>query len=152
MSVSLFSASMPDTEKNHAVPAAAPEDYRSIVRQMLAGLGERAAVKERRRGARRPFPFPVSLIPVAPDGQVADGKEIVVLGKQLSERGLDFYHREPLPYRRMIAAFESGGRQIRLLIDLTWCRFNRYGWYDSGGRFLDMVDSTLAEPPHELTA
>jgi len=60
---------------------------------------------------------------------------------------LGFYHPHPLPYRRMIVSLETGdGRWLSFLIDLTWCRFTKQGWYESGGRFLQPVD-----PPIELT-
>jgi hypothetical protein len=46
----------------------------------------------------------------------------------------------------MIASLESGnGRWLGFLIDLTWCRFNRHGWYESGGRFLQAVLSPVEE-------
>jgi len=30
-------------------------------------------------------------------------------------------------------------------VDLAWCRFNRHGWYDNGGRFTAVVPSPLSE-------
>jgi hypothetical protein len=66
---------------------------------------------------------------------------LVVVGKNLSEEGLGFYHQQPLPYRRAIITLEdNSGRSVSLLIDLSWCRFTRQGWYDSGGRFLEIVE------------
>ena len=56
-----------------------------------------------------------------------------------SEHGMGFYHPKPLPYRRMIASVESGGRWIGFLVDLKWCRFTQQGWYESGGRYLQSV-------------
>ena len=45
----------------------------------------------------------------------------------------------------MIATLESAAEErISFLIDLNWCRFTRHGWYESGGRFLD-----VATPPVE---
>jgi hypothetical protein len=42
----------------------------------------------------------------------------------------------------MIVALETaGGDRLRLLIDVTWCRFTEQGWYESGGRFLQTVPS-----------
>ena len=40
----------------------------------------------------------------------------------------------------MIALLETaGGARLAFLIDLTWCRFKRQGWYESGGRFLQVA-------------
>jgi hypothetical protein len=92
---------------------------------------------ERRRDRRYPFPYPIRLVPVTADGCTPDGDEIVVLGKHLSEHGLDFYHRDPLPHRWVLAIFDAGpAGQITRLMELTWCRFGQHGWYENGGRFL----------------
>ena len=96
---------------------------------------------ERRRLMRWLYPYPVYLTPVD-DGGFPE--PIVVIGKQLSPHGLDFYHREPVPYRRVIASLEGGEQGwIGLLLELAWCRFSRHGWYDNGGRFLAVVDSPM---------
>ena len=74
------------------------------------------------------------------------GETIVVLGKHLSERGLDFYYEAPLPHRRVIASWEGrDGIWLALLLDLRWCRSTKHGWYENGGRFLQVVPSPLSE-------
>ena len=41
----------------------------------------------------------------------------------------------------MIASLETpGGDWIGFLIDISWCRFTQHGWYDSGGRLLQVVE------------
>ena len=43
-----------------------------------------------------------------------------------------------------VASLEQGPDQwIGFLMDLHWCRFTRYGWYESGGRFLQIIPSPL---------
>ena len=70
----------------------------------------------------------------------------MVVGKDISEHGLGFYHQAPLPHRRMIASLESShGRWHGFLIDLNWCRFTKGGWYESGGRLLKAVLSPMEE-------
>jgi hypothetical protein len=72
------------------------------------------------------------------------GQTLVVIGKHLSEHGLDFYHRQPVPQRRVIASLDGGSAGwVGLLLELNWCRFTRHGWYDNGGRFVAIVDSPL---------
>jgi hypothetical protein len=101
-------------------------------------------VVERRRDWRYPYPYLAYLTPVGADGVTPQGEPVVVVGKHLSEHGFGFYHREPLPYRRMIVSLEAaGGARLGFLIDLSWCRFTRQGWYESGGRFLQAVPSPL---------
>lgn len=98
---------------------------------------------ERRREQRYPYPHPIHLTPVGTrGGGTADC--LVVIGKQISLHGLDFYHAEPIPHGRVIASLDAGDRGwIGLLMELAWCRFSRHGVYDNGGRFLAVVDSPL---------
>jgi hypothetical protein len=133
---SLDAASMP----------ALPDTLRKQVRGLLAGLTPRGDAVERRNDWRYPYPYLIHLTPVGRDGTTPIGERIVVPGKQLSEHGLGFYHQEPLPYRRMIASLESStGARLAFLIDLTWCRFMRCGWYESGGRFLQTAACPLGD-------
>jgi hypothetical protein len=88
----------------------------------------------------------VYLTPLGPDGVSPQLPSIVVVGKTLSEHGLGFFHKQVLPYRRMIASLESSrGQWVGFLIDIKWCRFTEHGWYDSGGRFLQTVPSPVGK-------
>jgi hypothetical protein len=101
---------------------------------------------ERRRETRYPFPYLVHLTPVGPDGVTPAGETIVVVGKHVSQHGLGFFHPKPLVHRRMIASLQTdAGRWHAFLVDLSWCRFTRQGWYESGGRFLDIADSPMEQ-------
>jgi hypothetical protein len=121
-------------------------EVRAQVRGLLTALQQRNALAERRREGRYPFPHLIYLTPVGKDGMPPEGDTIVVVGKHLSERGLGFYHPKPLPYRHMIASLELADEQcVAFLIDLSWCRFMRQGWYESGGRFLQSVVSPLID-------
>lgn len=110
-------------------------------RCLLASIIPTTRVVERRRDQRYAFAQLVVLTTVSDDGVTPLEESRVVVGKQLSERGLGFFHPEPLPYRRVIASMElETGRWISFLLDVSWCRFTRYGWYESGGRFLHVAD------------
>lgn len=129
-------------------PQGSEEDHtiRSQIQLVLSSPFPERELAERRREKRHPYPYPIYLSPVSRDGRTPEGKTIVVVGKHLSEHGLDFYHREPLPYRRVIASLACGsGTWVAMLMDLSWCRFCRHGWYDNGGRFLHAVTSPLDE-------
>jgi hypothetical protein len=130
----------------HPLPAMSKnpvdDEVRVQVWGLLTALYPRNDLMERRRDNRYPFPCLLYLTPVAEDGLTPEGETVVVVGKHLSECGLGFYHREPLPHRRMIASLESGrGQWFAFLMDLSWCRFTKGGWYESGGRF---VQTTLS--------
>ena len=116
-------------------------EIRAAVRQLLGTQHQHTRVgAERRREQRFPFPYPIRLTPVTTDGVVPPAESVVVLGKHLNENGLDFYFKEPLPYRRVIATFERNGREVmHIVMELTWCRFGRHGWYENGGRFLQVL-------------
>ena len=122
----------------------AEETLRRQVWEILAGLAPRAHHPERRTVQRFPYPTLLYLTPVASDGITPSGESIVVVGKHLSEQGLGFFYQQPLPNRRMIASLEGKeSRWIGFVVDITWCRFTRHGWYDSGGRFLHAVPSPI---------
>ncbi len=121
---------------------------RACVRVLMSHSLPPVRTHERRRDHRIAFPYPIHLVPLGDDGRPHSATPIIVFGKHLSERGLDFYHREPLPYRRMIASFACGSeRWIGLVLALSWCRFNRFGFYDNGGRFLQVTNSPLNKQP-----
>lgn len=123
-------------------PRSKPVPLRERIHFLLSRLYPQGHIPERRREARFPFPYLVRLTPVHMDGRTPIGPTVVVVGKHISEHGLGFYHPAPLPYRRVQAEILNGmedGGSLCVLMDLTWCRFNREGWYDGGGRFLEML-------------
>ena len=125
-------------------PSSADLEIREKVRSILASHYGRSFGMERRRERRYPFPHLVQLTPLGDDGQTPSGPPIIGVGRELSEGGFGFFHPAPLAHRQMIATLESADRVwISLVIDLTWCRFLRQGWYESGGRFL----RTIVLPP-----
>ena len=126
--------------------ASQEDDVRTQVWALLTTLYPHNQFVERRKEHRYPFPYLIHLTPVGEDGITPEGETLVVVGKHLSQRGLGFYHPRPLPYRRMIASLEAGyGAWVAFLIDLTWCRFTRQHWYESGGRFLQAVDPPVKQ-------
>jgi hypothetical protein len=123
-------------------------DIHTQVWGLLTTLYPQHQSLERRHENRYAFPYLIHLTPVGRDGRTPCGDTLVVVGKHLSARGLGFYHPQPLPHRRMIASLESGnGHWLGFLIDVTWCRFTKHGWYESGGRFLEAVLSPVETAP-----
>ncbi len=125
----------------------ADDSIQEQVAELLSRLYPRNALAERRRENRYPFPYLVHLTPVD-DALAPAGESVVVVGKHLSPCGVGFYHPKPISHRRMIVSFEAGQQSwLSFLIDVTWCRFTKQGWYESGGRFLQRVD-----PPAEVAS
>lgn len=115
---------------------------------LLNALYPQGLPLERRREKRYPYPHLVTLQPVGPDGRTPHGEVLVVAGKHLSENGLGFFHQDPIPHRRVIAWLDGcNGQWLGLLLDLTWCRFTRQGWYESGGHFRQDVTTRFPQPP-----
>ena len=124
---------------------AADPEIREAVRHVLAALYSGGQVVERRRERRFPFPNLLYLSSLDEAGCAPVGAPLAAVGKTLSEGGLGFYHPAPLAERRMIVSLElAEGEWMSLLTDLTWCRFTRFGWYESGGRFLQGQGVTAA--------
>ncbi len=133
---------------NRLSPVSTESNVSQRVSSLLAALYPQGALIDRRREVRYPYPHMVYLTPLAADGISPHGDNIVVAGKQLSENGLGFFHQQPLPHRRMIVSLDQGrGQWLGLIIDLSWCRFTKFGWYESGGRLLEVVDSPLSTAP-----
>ena len=110
---------------------------------LLNGLPDRMG-SERRRTKRHPFPNPVYLTPLTADEKPILDDTVAVIGRHLSLLGLDFFHRDPIPYRRAICSLPYGPESwVGLVMNLTWCRFNGSGWYDGGGHFVRTAESPL---------
>lgn len=119
------------------------ESIRGFVRGLLGQMYPEGKILDRRRDRRFPFAKLLRLTPVAADGVTATGEPLVVVGKHLSEGGLGFFHPQPIAARKVIATLSTpGGRSINVLLDLSWCRFTQEGWYESGGRFLRVVEAS----------
>lgn len=106
------------------------------VEALLLQLNPSVAV-ERRRHARVPIPVLFRLTPLDEERQPVVNQSIVVVGKNISQRGMSFIHNRALPYRRArITLIQLGFGHFDAEIDIRWCRFSRPGWYESGGRLV----------------
>ena len=90
------------------------------------------------------YPQLLYLTTTLADGRSPGDQTIVVVGKTLSEGGLGFFHREAFAERHVIASLPNHEhRYVGFLLDITWCRYTTLGWYESGGRFLELVPSPV---------
>jgi hypothetical protein len=133
----LQTSRIPDSDKLEQATAS-PASC-AVVRQLLEHMYPQEVWAEKRKTQRVPYPFLLQITPVDEEGTPLD-EPMTVVGKDLSEQGIGFFHREPLPHRLVKASVEDmTGQTIAVLIDLTWCCFTKQGWYESGGRFLHVA-------------
>jgi hypothetical protein len=96
---------------------------------------------ERRSEPRFPYPYPFHLTPLSESGLILVESTLSVIGRHLSEHGLDFYHREPFPFRRAIATLPAmANGWIGLVIELKSTRLSGHGWYAYGGKIIGIVE------------
>jgi hypothetical protein len=128
---------LPDTD---ALPSELAEHVRNVVSYVKSHSGPKPRrFHERRHTKRQAYPYLIELVPIN-DRNAPCGDPLLVLGKHLSDHGLDFYHQGPLPHRRLLARLETGDVEpVQLVIEISWCRFIKRGWYESGGRFLRLA-------------
>ena len=122
---------------------ASPQEASGVQSQiwgLLGSLYPRGNIVERRTERRFPYPYLIRMNPVGNGGVTPESESVVVVGKHLSENGLGFYHPKPIVQHRVIVSLETpNGVRLAFLMKLTWCRFTRQGWYESGGKFLKAV-------------
>lgn len=108
---------------------------------------------ERRRYERVAMPVLLQLTPLDDGGRPRSDQTITIVGKDISQRGLSFFHDRPLPYRRAIAALDHPqlGR-FSAEVDIRWCRFAKPGWYESGGRLIRAIAREPMPTPAERTS
>lgn len=119
---------------------------RSLGQEVTALLNRLRAPQDqdRRGGSRTAIPYLFELAPVP--GEVPDelAHAMVVVGKDISERGIGFYHQRPIPYRLGVLTFELPDEgPVHLEVDLVRCRFTSLGWYESGGRLLRVASGAF---------
>lgn len=121
------------------LPTSALPPLRRLIESRLRRVRNLPLV-DRRHGERIPLPVLMQLRP-APGWERGDDTEaIVVAGKDISDQGIGFYHDHAIPYRRGILTLVQADRDpLEVEVDLTWCRFTRLGWYESGGRLVKLV-------------
>ena len=101
---------------------------------------------ERRRYGRIPLPLLLQVTPLDQTGQRLENLTTTVVGKDISPRGVSFFHQQPLPYRRVIVTFEHPEvGHFTMEVDVSWCQFTEYGWYVSGGRQVRAGAQKVAE-------
>lgn len=134
----------PTPPREDAALTQSPEEAAdALLKRAVRGLITRLSplvVRDRRRYARHPMPLLMQLTPVD-DEERPVGDPLIVVGKSLSENGIGFFHQHAIPYRHvMVRVGEGAAEELSFLVDLSWCRYTSFGWYESGGRFLKVLE------------
>jgi hypothetical protein len=117
-----------------------PASLAEQIEALLTRLNPEVLV-DRRRDERVAIPILFQLVPLDADLQPMDAEATVVVGKNMSRRGLSFFHDRPIPHRRALVTLNFADLvSFTAEIDVSWCRFARPGWYESGGRLIRLVD------------
>jgi hypothetical protein len=116
-------------------PATLPADAHGRVVQAVAEIFENPP--ERRSNERRPFFGPVTLAHES-NCHVC----VSAFAKDVSSLGIGLVHIMPLDPGALIARIElPSGESISFRVQIEWCKDYGDGWYASGGRLLDLVET-----------
>lgn len=108
--------------------------------EALLNLLHPNVTRERRLDDRMAIPVLFRLTPLDANRHPIESQAAIVVGKNMSRRGMSFFHERPTPYRRAIIEIaQPGFGSFAAEIDLNWCRFTRPGWYESGGRLIRLA-------------
>lgn len=112
------------------------QQLRSLIEMLQPGIN-----LDRRLYDRVAIPALFRLTPLDMRHGGPAGEALVVVGKNLCQRGIGFFHDRPIPYRRAVIELDQPELGTWAAeIDLQWCRFTKVGWYESGGRVVRVLD------------
>jgi hypothetical protein len=172
-SAALEQSGEPQSQKPRAMPFSqgadqAGEGARANPRRELgacvawlleSGLSDRLPL-EKRVHRRYPFRKPITVTPVnSQTGRPDRLKSFSAFGIDISSCGVCFLARQLVPVRKAILSAEGpSGEMVTLLFEPRWVRFTRGGWYQTGGRLVQVLPEEkepflavrLVEAPPEL--
>lgn len=124
---------------------------REVSLPRLAGIGRAVdavlaswhcaeTVFQNRRYHRMPYRQPLLLVAIDPHSGATVEGPWVARGRDLSQGGLSYFHRNPQPFRQVAVQFvDQLEAPAALLLRVGWCRFTREGHYQSGGQFVRAI-------------
>ena len=101
---------------------------------------------EMRSSVRTPYPNLVGLTPLQNESLRDMGEPFYVVGKRIGLGGIDFFHNEKIEFHYALASFERCENDlVHFILKISHCKFRRPGWYESGGRFVKLVQYDTGE-------
>lgn len=109
--------------------------------------------RERRHDDRVAIPVLFRLTPLDADRVPLESDQSIVVGKNISRRGVSFYHENAISHRRArIELVDPVASTFSAEIDITWCRFTKPGWYESGARLIRAAKIDNQPPASDSSA
>ena len=114
----------------------------------LASWNASSRVIECRVSHRIAYHRPMLVTPLDDRTAQPVGEPMMVAARDISLAGVSFVHRDPLSCRAVVCTFEPHEEDSSesVIVRLTWCRFTRHGYYQSGGNFVRIVELALDVP------
>ncbi len=120
----------------------------STVEVNIASWTASSHIVERRGSHRVGYRQPLLVTPLDDQTGEPNAPAMIVVGRDISLSGLSFTHRDPLSCRTVGCTFKPLDEEKleSVIVRLTWCRFTRQRLYQSGGKFLQIVELTVNAP------
>jgi hypothetical protein len=132
----------PGTKRQRAVQA--------YVARLLEG-GSASPIHIEKRAHRR-FPFRRSLVVTPINGSTGRPdrtKSFPAFGIDISATGVCFLGRQLVPARTAVLSIDGpDGQMVHMLFEPRWVRFTRGGWYQTGGRLLEVLPHDTEPVPN----
>ena len=107
----------------------------------LVGLANSNGPLEQRIRDRFPIFCCMQLVPLDSAGRPLPDRQMSVVGKDLSTRGISFSHDSELPSRRIVLCLNlSEIARINVEAEITWTRQTPIGLFESGCRLIRKID------------
>jgi hypothetical protein len=132
--------SAPLVERNDPAWLSLIDDFRSFFDDLPASWSESTRVADRRAELRFLCDSRARLMPLDENCTTERGPSVPIVLTDISRNGIGFTHDKPLPYRLVQIAFgDIDGPLPNLVVRLQWCRFQKPGAYESGGRIQRVI-------------
>jgi hypothetical protein len=115
---------------------------------------------EKRANIRISFRRPFTVTPISnATGRPDQLRSFPAFGIDISATGICFIARHLVPARKAVLSLEGpGGKLVGVLFEPRWVRFTRGGWYQTGGKLLELLQDSndvmpvicINEPPSDV--
>ena len=129
-----------------------PQRWRELHRCVAALLEANCGIHisaEKRTHRRFPFHKPLTITPINDkNGRREPSNSFPAFGIDISSLGMGFLSRQLIPTQQAILTCNAAENAfVNMLFEPRWVRFTRGGWYQIGGRLVDVLDDTSSPAP-----
>ena len=153
LAVSRRSTTKSEPVVRERVDGPGPQRWRDLQACVATLLESNCGVRvptEKRTHRRYAFRRPLTITPVdASSGRPDKTKSFAAFGFDISSAGISFLARQLVPAQRAVVTCEGPNDQpTNLLFEPRWVRFTRGGWYQTGGRLLEVLSDQTPHAPN----